>query len=190
MIINRFEYILLIITGIRIKRMKLLLVIIMMFIILLTILFGLMSIGVLYHAEAYTIVQSTYSQCKLMYLCAKFANVSKRDMLIKIIKFMYWIAYVTIQQKCNKMLRRISNDTYELTYVINGRLYRQIMKFDSSKKPICIVDDKDKDITLEVIPYMGPEYNWYNSKTPLKQLSLSKIVVYDNEGDEQIYETT
>jgi hypothetical protein len=97
--------------------------------------------------------------------------------------------YINVCQKLNKSIRRIDKNTYEISYVVNGILYKMIVK--PTKGPKCIieaVDENDNDITQEFMSYFGPMENFHGNHTTPRFFSKQKITLSLITGDELTFD--
>jgi len=84
-------------------------------------------------------------------------------------KIIFYALYIAFLQYMNSTVRRIDRKTYEVTYVINGKIYKMNVKPKAGPSPIVRVSDElNNDVTSKILPYIGPEYNWHENKfTPV-----------------------
>jgi hypothetical protein len=77
--------------------------------------------------------------------------------------------YINMCQKLNRSVIQIDKNSYEITYVISGHMYKIYVKPVRGPKPVILItDDNDEDITDIVVPYLGPHSNCHgNTHTPL-----------------------
>lgn len=82
-----------------------------------------------------------------------------------IIKIFFQTFYTIIYQRINNNVKKIDTKTYEISYVINNKLYKMIVVPKRGPAPILQVsDENDNNITSYILPYMGPEYDWHGKK--------------------------
>jgi hypothetical protein len=98
--------------------------------------------------------------------------------------------YISICQYLNRSVSRLDKNTYEVSYSINGILYKMIVK--PRRGPKCIieaVDEHDNDITPELLAYMGPMENFHGGTeiTPTF-LNKQKITLNLTNGNEITFE--
>lgn len=73
--------------------------------------------------------------------------------------------YISFIQYLNNSVKKLDKNIYEVTYVINGRLYKLIIIPTRGPAPILqISDERGEDMTDKILPYMGPQYNWHGNK--------------------------
>tara|TARA_B110000211_G_C14081627_1_gene554830 strand:+ start:266 stop:664 length:399 start_codon:yes stop_codon:yes gene_type:complete len=91
---------------------------------------------------------------------------NKVKLSIFIIKLVIKTIKVKFYQKINKInIKKIDNKRYEMSYVLNGKLYSMIIK--EKRGPITylqISNDESDDVTDIVSKYYGPERNWHNNE--------------------------
>jgi hypothetical protein len=62
-------------------------------------------------------------------------------------------------------VKKIKFNTYVVTYTINGKLYKFIAKpTRGPSRVVQISNEMQIDVTDEILPYMGPNYDWYGIK--------------------------
>ena len=96
-----------------------------------------------------------------------------------------------ICQKFNKSVIKLDSKTYQINYAINGRMYKLLVKQKRGPKPVLLISDEEmNDVTDEIIPFMGPSYDWYGKEKPdLKSLKKKSLVLQMTNGDEITFET-
>ena len=68
--------------------------------------------------------------------------------------------YISFIQKITKNIQKIDKNSYELSYIINNKLYKLKLKIQKGPSPILqIINNDDDDITYKILPYLGPDYN-------------------------------
>jgi hypothetical protein len=89
---------------------------------------------------------------------------------------------------------RLERNTYVVTYYISGSMYRfPVFTSPSSRKVVsCIYDSSKKDITEQVLPYLGPLLDCNKLGLTPKFFGKKEItIVYDDINDpEELHEKT
>jgi len=68
--------------------------------------------------------------------------------------------YTVLLQKLNSNVVYCGNNKYILTYSINGKLYKMVIKPRRGPVPVLqIRNELDQDLTDQLLPYLGPTYN-------------------------------
>jgi hypothetical protein len=109
---------------------------------------------------------------------------------IQLILQSFWLQFL---QYINNTIVKIDNNRFELTYFLNGKTYKMIIKPDRGPCPISLIlDENQQNITERILMYYGPNYNWNHHKfTPyffnckklyIQFINEDKIVEY-NEHD-------
>lgn len=78
------------------------------------------------------------------------------------------ILWIHMLQYLNTTVICIDKNTYEVSYVINKKLYKFHTYVKRGPVPILHIFDQDaNDVTRDVLPYMGPKYNGHTiASTP------------------------
>jgi len=90
------------------------------------------------------------------YKLVKFRKINFKSLKIFIQLFLK-VIYILIIQKFSKNLNKIKKNTYELTYSVNGKIFKYRFKIEKGPSKILqIIDNNNNDVTSEIIPYSGP----------------------------------
>jgi hypothetical protein len=80
------------------------------------------------------------------------------------LKMIIQMLYLSLIQYLNSNIKLIDVNKYEVSYVLNSKIYKLIVVPIRGPQPILqIIDDSGNDITDKVLPYMGPRYDWHGS---------------------------
>ena len=102
---------------------------------------------------------------RFSYLVMSDNNKNKMKLLCMSLKIILQILYLSCLQKMNKTIIKVGKDKYELSYVIDGKLYKLYVFNKRGPSPVLqIINDSNEDITNIISPYIGPSYDWHNSK--------------------------
>ncbi len=84
--------------------------------------------------------------------------------------------YIDILQYLNKTFRKIDKNTYEITYKINGRIYKMIVKPNRGPGIVNkILNENNEDVTEKLIPYLGPNNNWHHNNFNVDFFNYEKL---------------
>ena len=118
---------------------------------------------------------------------------SKREKKVRFcfiaLKLVIFAIYIKICQICNKSLKKIDKNTYELTYILGHRKFRYQFKPVPGPCPVLLVTDGDEeDVTAEIKELMGPMYNWRGIAAVTPDLiGYSSLNFELSTGEENIY---
>ena len=80
----------------------------------------------------------------------------------------------------NSSVRRIGRNKFLVTYVIKGRSYSMIVMPKRGPTPVIqVINDKEEDVTTDVVPYMGPRYDWHHDFIEFKTLFDSDELTFN-----------
>ncbi len=83
------------------------------------------------------------------------------------------VLYLSFLQYMNSTIVKIARNKYLIKYVISGKEYIMIVTPVRGPSPILqVINDNEEDITTEVLPYLGPCYDWHG--TPIDFSSTFK----------------
>ena len=90
---------------------------------------------------------------------------SKCKIFLKTLKFTGKLIYLAILQYLNSSVLKIGYNTYMVKYLIAGKMYKMIIKPKRGPAPVLqVIDDLGFDVTNEVLPYMGPNFDWHHNR--------------------------
>lgn len=102
-----------------------------------------------------------------------------------------WKAFcVSFFQFINRNMRQIDKNTYELSYVVAGRMYKMLIKAKRGPKAVIqIIDEDGNDVTDHIHTYMGPMENFHGHKeiTPM-HLNKGSLTFFLDDGREMTFE--
>lgn len=105
------------------------------------------------------------------------------------IKLIIKTIYLKILQYMNSTIRQIDRKTYEVSYVIEGKLYKMRVVPKRGPSPIIQISDEDfNDITYDVLPYMGPNYDWHRNTFKPEFFGRKSLTFSLSDGSEFTYE--
>ena len=87
--------------------------------------------------------------------------------MIKIIslQMIFKSLYLSFIQYMNNSIIKIDKNSYELSYIVHGKLYKMIIKPIRGPVPIlCVTNENNIDITEQILPYLGPNNDWHGKK--------------------------
>ena len=96
--------------------------------------------------------------------------------------------YLSILQKLNNSLKKIDNNTYELSYTISGNIYKMIIIPNRGPSNVLqIIDDNYEDVTDFIMPYLGPKENWHNSSMFTPSFFNKKSLTFNMMQEEKTF---
>ena len=99
--------------------------------------------------------------------------------------------YLSFLQWVNKSVVRISPNMYEVSYVINGVVYKfhvKVKKGPNSNIVIQASDENDEDVTGEFLTYLGPMDNFHGNLYTPKHFGVKTITLNMASGEDRSFE--
>jgi hypothetical protein len=154
---------------------------------------GISFITFLYRMEAHLVLKDTavIKYRRWRRLNQLVSTTERNNVRIAWISFkmVMYTLYITFLQYMNTSVRKLDRKTYEVTYVINGRLYKMIVVPKRGPIPVLqISNDRENDVTDYVLPYMGPQYNWHGSRLTPQFFGYHSLTFELGDGTDRIYE--
>lgn len=96
--------------------------------------------------------------------------------------------WINILQYCNSCITKIDKKTYELSYVLNGKLYKVLISNKTGPRKVLLVSDETQtDISYLVTPYLGPKEDFHGSDMTPKFFNRKELVFELSNGEEKIF---
>jgi hypothetical protein len=91
--------------------------------------------------------------------------------------------YINLLQSLNKSFIKIDKNTFEITYILHGKIYKILVQNPRGPCKIeKIIDQNEKNIDDLVFPYIGPVGNFHNCIFTPKFFKCSSIYFYNFDG--------
>lgn len=72
--------------------------------------------------------------------------------------------YAELIKYLNKSVHKIGKNKYEVSFTINEKHYKMVVKPDKGPPKILMITDKNnEDVSELIFPYLGPNHNWFNN---------------------------
>ena len=96
--------------------------------------------------------------------------------------------WISIIQYMNNTIVPIKGGKYKVTYVINGKTYKMIVKpARGPRKVLLVSDDTSEDISYTIFPYLGPEENFHGKVYTPRFFEYNELIFEMSNGDEKIF---
>jgi len=96
--------------------------------------------------------------------------------------------YLSFIQYMNNSVIKLDKNKYQVSYIINGKLYKMIVTPSRGPMPIlCITDKYENDITEKIIPYLGPNNDWHNKKFYPDFFNEELLIIELSNGEKKIF---
>lgn len=158
-------------------------------------LYGILSliVGSFIYLDGYNITKNT-----IVPKWKRFRKVNK--LVSKNYKGIFRILYISISliikalwiniiQYMNNTIIKIDKNTYIITYVVNGNIYKmKVTKLRGPSKVLMVTDENNEDVSDIIIPYMGVEQNFHNNKYKVDFFKRKELAFQLSNGDEKVFE--
>ena len=164
-----------------------------MFIYLFLIIFSYIFVKVNGHNIIYNQISQRYSNWKRLNSAVSTRHTTAVSIAWYSFKIVCSLFYLSFIQYMNNSMIKLGKNKYLVTYTIKGKLYKMIVVPRRGPAPVLqVIDDEIReDVSDEVIPYMGPQYDWHNSDITFSELFGRKKLVFElSNGEEQSCETS
>lgn len=155
--------------------------------------FFMLSTFLMYKIQAHLIIYDAvtvrYKKWKKLNNLVALTEKNNRVVIWTSLKMLLHAMYISFLQYMNNTVRKIDRKIYEVTYVIDGKMYKMIVKPKRGPAPVLQVSNEEQlDVTSTIIPYMGPEYNWHHNKLSPQFFGYKSLTFELMDGSEQTYE--
>ena len=111
------------------------------------------------------------------------------DIYLISFKMILQALYISLLQYFNDSVKKLDKNTYQIEYIINGKLYKMICIPKKGPCPILqIRDENENDITEEILPYYGPNYDWYSISFIPQFFKCKKLIFELDNGEQKIFD--
>lgn len=129
----------------------------------------LLSIPIFIKLDAHKIIYNTieykYSRWKQLNKLVSTSYKQKSAIILVSIGMIFKLLYLNFIQYLNNSIKKIGKNMYEVSYVVNGKLYKMIVSPTRGPAEILqIIDHDENDVTDHIMCYIGPRYDWHNTK--------------------------
>lgn len=151
--------------------------------------FFVFSIGLLIKIDGINIFKKNYGRWKNLNGLVSTRNNNSLSVTWISVQMILQACYINFLQHMNSTVIKIGPNTYEVTYVINGRMYKSVVKPQRGPPPVLqISNEKQEDVTDKVLPYMGPTYNWHGNIFTPKFFDYKTLTFELSDGTEHTYD--
>jgi hypothetical protein len=146
----------------------------------------------MYYLNKFFIVQEAvmyrYNRWKSLNELVSKRQKNKFLIFVTSFKMIMQAFYISFLQYMNNTIRKLDHKTYEVTYVIDGKTYKMIVVPKRGPAPILqISNDEDEDVTEEILPYMGPQYDWHCKNITPRFFGYKSLTFQLCDGTEQTH---
>ena len=96
--------------------------------------------------------------------------------------------YQSLVQYLDNSIKKIGKNKYELKYVINGKIYKQIITPERGPQPVIfILNDNNEDVTEQILPYIGPNNDFHNQNFNPNFFGYTKLIFEMLNGETRVF---
>ena len=96
--------------------------------------------------------------------------------------------YLAFIQYLNNSVKKIDKNTYLVEYIVGGKVYKMLVLPKKGPSPIIqIRNEDDKDITDDILPYCGPNYDWHHVGIIPQFFNCEKMTFELDDGTQKIF---
>jgi hypothetical protein len=96
--------------------------------------------------------------------------------------------WLSLIQYMNSTIIPIKGGRYKVTYVIKGKIYKMIVKpVRGPVKVLLVSNDKQEDVSCDILPYLGPEDDFHNKKYTPRFFDHNELIFEMFDGQEKIF---
>jgi len=141
---------------------------------------------IIYKTDSVNIILTTYKKIGQLNDVNRLLNKNTNtiDIYIKSSLMISKMLYTSFIQYMTNNIKKINKNTYELSYVLNGKQFKILIKEYKGPKIISYVtDDKDNDISDRFLELFGPSNDFHNTVFTPKSFGSSFLTVGLFNGD-------
>lgn len=137
----------------------------------------------------YNGVTSAYGKWKKLNNLVAISNKNKLKIILISLKMIIQVLYLSFIQYMNSSIRQINRNTYEISYVVRGKMYKMLLAPKRGPAPVLqVIDSGNNDVTTEIMGYMGPSYDWHGTTLTPKMLGYNTLTFELANGNEKSFD--
>jgi hypothetical protein len=87
----------------------------------------------------------------------------------------------------NSSIVRLGRNRFLINYAVNGKMYTMISIPVRGPSPILqVINDSSEDVTSQVLPYLGPRYDWHNTSISFDSTFDSEQLTFNLSSGESV----
>jgi hypothetical protein len=151
--------------------------------------FIVLILGFLFSLQTHLIVKNElslkYNKWKRLNSLVSTSQKTKISIVIISFKLIFQAIWISLLQRVNKTIKKLNKNKYELTYIIEGKMYKLVVNVTRGPSPVLqIINDTNDDVTSQIMPYLGPSYNWHNTPFTPEFFGLESLTFEVADGTE------
>lgn len=113
-------------------------------------------------------------------------NNGKLNILKISLTILFEALYIIISQRFNKTVIKLDKNRFQISYVIDGKLYKIVVKSKRGPRNILIVyDENQKDMTDIILPFLGP-YEDLHKQDYTPEFFNSKSLTFETSNGDKL----
>jgi hypothetical protein len=117
------------------------------------------------HNIIYNYILEKYSKWKRLNNLVSTQHNSKFIITFISLQMVAESLYNSLIQYLNNSVIKLNKNTYIVSYVINGKLYKTVVVPKRGPLPVLnVIDENNNDISDIILPYLGPNNDWNKYK--------------------------
>ncbi len=90
------------------------------------------------------------------------------------------VLYLSFLQYMNSTIIKLGRNKFLINYVISGKAYTMVVTPIRGPSPVIqVINDGEEDVTAEVLPYLGPRYDWHGASINFDSTFGSKDLTFN-----------
>lgn len=130
--------------------------------------FGLLFLWFMHILQTHLIIKNEistrYNKWKRLNSLVSTRQKTRLAIITVSLKLIFQAIWISFLQATNKTVRKLNKNKYEITYIVEGKLYKLVVNVTRGPSPVLqVINNTNDDVTSEIVPYLGPTYNWHNT---------------------------
>jgi archaellum component FlaF (FlaF/FlaG flagellin family) len=143
------------------------------------------------HLIIYDKISTNFNKWKSLKSAVQITNGNDGSMLVALISMQMIMKamYISTLQYMNSSVVGNGKNKYILSYVIGGKHYKMNVKPTRGPTRILQISDENlNDVTDDIVPFMGPTYNWYHEDVTPSTFNHKSLTFETSLGEELTFE--
>lgn len=98
--------------------------------------------------------------------------------------------WISMLQRINNSVVQLSKNKYQITYVVNGKIYKMIVTPTRGPRKVLLAhDENEEDISYLIFPYLGPEEDFHGKTFSPDFFDRKKLYFECSDGGEHVFDS-
>ena len=145
---------------------------------------GFFTVLFFYRLGGIRIIRIHYQRWENVKSLVATRETNKFCVITRSIQLILETMYLSFLQYVNNSVRKIGKRTYEISYTVEGRIYKHVVGLRRGPSPVArAIDENGNDLTGEILPYLGPSHDWHKRQFSAEFFGVDAVTFQLSTGE-------